>query len=52
MIHIKKYNPWIFYPSVLCDTFPENPATRVLSGNYNFQIEIISDDDYSKLSLN
>jgi hypothetical protein len=40
MIHIKKYNPWIFYPSVLCDTFPENPATRVLSGNYNFQIEI------------
>ena len=40
MIHIKKYKPWIFYPSSLCDTFPENPATKVLSGEYNFQIEM------------
>jgi hypothetical protein len=40
MIHIKKYSPWIFYPSVLCDTFPENPATKILSGEYNFKIEM------------
>ena len=40
MIHIKKNNPWIFYPSVLCDTFPENPATKVISGDHNFQIEM------------
>jgi hypothetical protein len=40
MIHIEKNKPWIFYPSVLCDTFPENPATKVLSGEYNFQIEM------------
>lgn len=40
MIHIKKGNPWIFYPSSLCDTFPENPATKVLSGDRNFQLEL------------
>jgi hypothetical protein len=40
MIHIKKGNPWIFYPSSLCDTFPENPSTKVLSGDRNFQLEI------------
>jgi hypothetical protein len=40
MIHIKKGNPWIFYPSSLCDTFPENPATKILSGDRNFQLEI------------
>jgi hypothetical protein len=40
MIHIEKNKPWIFYPSVLCDTFPENPATKILSGEHSFQIEM------------
>ena len=40
MIHIRKGNPWLFYPSALCDTFPENPATKVLSGDKNFQLEL------------
>ena len=33
MIHIKKYKPWIFYPSALCDSYPENPANKIISGD-------------------
>jgi len=40
MIHIEKYKPWIFYPSVLCDSFPKNPANKIISGQYNFQLEM------------
>lgn len=40
MIHIEKNKPWIFYPSVLCDSYPENPANKIISGEYDFQIEM------------
>lgn len=30
----------MFHPKCLCDTFPENPATKILDGNHNFQIEM------------
>lgn len=40
MIHIKKGEPWMFHPKCLCETFPENPATTILSGNRNFQMEM------------
>jgi len=40
MIHIEKGKPWMFHPKCLCETFPENAATKILSGEYNFQIEM------------
>jgi hypothetical protein len=40
MIHIKKYKPWIFYPSALCDSYPENPANKIISGEHDFQLEM------------
>lgn len=39
MLHITKGNPWIFWPSNICDTFPENPANKYLTGNSDFKIE-------------
>jgi hypothetical protein len=40
MIHVKKGDPWILFPSSLCDTFPEVPATKVLSGEHDFEINL------------
>lgn len=37
MLSISKGNPWIFWPSSICDTFPENPANKILSGDKSFE---------------
>ena len=40
MLSISKGNPWLFWPSSICETFPENPANIMLSGEYNFEIQL------------
>lgn len=40
MITINKGEPWIFWPSSICDTLPINPANRCINGNHNFSFEI------------
>lgn len=48
MLNIQKGNPWIFWPSSICDTFPTNPANKLLTGDsyfkFNIQGEINSKD--------
>lgn len=38
MIDIKKGFPWVFWPSSICDTFPENPGNKILSGDQYFKL--------------
>lgn len=38
MLEIRKGNPWIFWPSSICDTFPKNPANKLLSGDSFFRL--------------
>lgn len=38
MLNINKGEPWIFWPNSICDTLPENPANKVLSGDQYFKI--------------
>lgn len=37
MLKISKGEPWLFWPSSVCDTFPENPANLLLSGDQSFE---------------
>jgi hypothetical protein len=38
MLNISKGNPWLFWPSHICDTFPENPASKILTGYSSFDL--------------
>ena len=38
MIDIKKGSPWVFWPSSICDTLPENPGNKILSGDQYFHL--------------
>jgi len=40
MLKLKKGEPWVFWPSSICDTFPENPGNKVLRGDCYFEFEI------------
>ena len=40
MLKISKGEPWLFWPSSICETFPEKPANLILSGEYNFEVEL------------
>ena len=40
MLNIKKGEPWVFWPSSICDTFPENPCNKLLSGEHSFEFTI------------
>lgn len=40
MLNIQKGEPWVFWPSSICETFPENPANIILSGDKPFQFNI------------
>tara|TARA_B110000285_G_C15139149_1_gene629438 strand:+ start:1831 stop:2418 length:588 start_codon:yes stop_codon:yes gene_type:complete len=40
MLNISKGNPWLFWPSHICDTFPENPANKVLTGFSSFDLVV------------
>ena len=40
MLELKKSNPWIFWPSSICDTFPVNPADKHLGGGSNFDLTL------------
>lgn len=40
MLNIQKANPWVFWPSSICETFPENPANLILSGDKSFEFSI------------
>ena len=47
MLSIKKGNPWVFWPSSICETFPENPSNLILSGEHSFEFSfdfILRDD--------
>lgn len=40
MLSIRKGQPWIFWPSSICDTFPINPANKLLTGDFTFTIDM------------
>lgn len=40
MLKINKGEPWIFWVSNLCSTFPEKPGNKYLIGSEDFEIEI------------
>ena len=40
MLNISKGNPWVFWPNSICDTFPENPANKLLTSENNFTINL------------
>ena len=40
MLKLNKGEPWVFWPSSICDTFPENPGNRVLRGDCYFEFDI------------
>jgi len=40
MLEIRKGEPWIFWPSSICDTFPLDPANKKLNGKHSFKLEI------------
>lgn len=40
MLKINKGEPWLFWPSSICDTFPENPANLLLSGDTSFEFSL------------
>jgi len=37
MLKINKGEPWLFWPSSICDTFPVNPANLLLTGDKSFE---------------
>ena len=54
MLSINKGNPWIFWPSSICDTFPENPANKILSGDHSFEFSfdfILRDDSADQKTI-
>lgn len=40
MLHIPPSNPWLFWPNHICDTFPENPANKFLTGDKEFELYV------------
>jgi hypothetical protein len=40
MLKLNKGEPWVFWPSSICDTFPENPGNRILRGDCYFEFDI------------
>jgi len=40
MLKINKGEPWLFWPSSICDTFPENPSNLLLSGDKSFEFSL------------
>lgn len=40
MLEIHKGEPWLFWPSNICDTFPVDPANKFLQGTENFKIKL------------
>lgn len=40
MLKLKKGEPWVFWPSSICDTFPENPGNKILRGDCYFEFDI------------
>jgi hypothetical protein len=40
MLNIKKGSPWLFWPDSICDTFPENPANKILTGENYFKLTL------------
>lgn len=40
MLSIKKGQPWIFWPSSICDSLPEKPGNRILSGDKYFKLTL------------
>ena len=54
MLKIDKGEPWLFWPSSICETFPEKPANLILSGEYNFELElsfILKDESQEQKSI-
>jgi|TARA_R110000803_G_scaffold208369_1_gene276980 hypothetical protein len=40
MLKISRGNPWLFWPSSICETFPENPSNLLLTGDKEFSFTI------------
>lgn len=54
MLNIHKGDPWLFWPSSICDTFPENPANKILSGDHSFEFTfdfILRDDSLDQKTI-
>jgi hypothetical protein len=52
MLKIKKGEPWLFWPSNVCDSFPESPGNKFLVGDTDFtltlKVELFELDDVEK----
>ena len=54
MLEIRKGEPWIFWPSSICDTFPIEPANKKLNGEHSFLIDFdftLLDDAFDKKTI-
>lgn len=40
MLKLKIGEPWVFWPSSICDTFPEHPGNKILRGDCYFEFDI------------
>ena len=40
MLKLKTGEPWVFWPSSICDTFPEHPGNRILRGDCYFEFDL------------
>ena len=54
MLEIRKGEPWIFWPSSICDSLPEEPADKFLNGKYSYRIDMtvtLLDESFVKKTL-
>lgn len=40
MLNISKGEPWLFWPNSICDSLPEKPANKILSGDQYFRLKL------------
>jgi hypothetical protein len=40
MISTANNRPWSLEPSIVCNTFPEDPINRYITGDYNWKVEL------------
>jgi hypothetical protein len=41
MLNISRGNPWLFWPDSICDSFPETPGNRILTGEHYFKFTLV-----------
>lgn len=54
MLNISKGEPWLFWPNSICDSLPEHPANKILTGDKYFRLKlrlILTDDSTLQKTL-